>query len=97
LVIHQSHCNGLLPSFSHISPSKKAFETAPLEAVAMVIPIDIMRVLSNHYSKLNPRAIAMVNQWRHWKPLQRLHTAKNIQKTKITHQSTKVATIRIPF
>jgi len=45
--------------------------TAPLEAIAMVIPIDIMRVLSNHYSTLNKRAIATVNQWRRWKPLQR--------------------------
>jgi hypothetical protein len=63
LEIHRSHCNGSLPSFSYISSSKKAFETAPLEAVAMVIPIDIMRVLSNHYSTLNQRAIAMVNQW----------------------------------
>jgi len=30
-----------------------------------------MRVLSNHYSTVNQRAIAMVNQWHHWKPLQR--------------------------
>jgi len=37
--------------------------TAPLEAIAMVILIDIMRVLSNHYSTVNQRAIAMVKQW----------------------------------
>jgi len=60
--------------------------TAPLEAIATVILIDIMRVLSNHYSTVNQRAIAMVNQWLplqtiatvnqwpRWKPLQRLIT-----------------------
>jgi hypothetical protein len=42
-----------------------------LKAIATVILIDIMRVLSNHYSTVNQRAIAMVNQWHHWKPLQR--------------------------
>jgi len=40
-------------------------------AIAMVIPIDIMRVLNNHYSMVNQRAIATVKQWLHWKPLQR--------------------------
>jgi len=39
--------------------------TAPLKAIATVILIDIMRVLSNHYSTGNQRAIAMVKQWRH--------------------------------
>jgi len=37
--------------------------TAPLEAIATVILIDIMCVLSNHYSTVNQRAIAMVKQW----------------------------------
>jgi hypothetical protein len=57
-----------------------------LKAIATVILIDIMRVLSNHYSTVNQRAIAMVNQWLplqtiatvnqwlHWKPLQWLFT-----------------------
>jgi len=50
----------------YILLSKTAFAmaaTAPLAAIAMVIPSDIMRFLSNHYSTLNPRAIAMVKQW----------------------------------
>jgi len=58
------HCNGYLPTSGYIPPSKAAYATAPLKAIATVILSDIMRVLSNHYS--------MVNQWRHWKPLQRL-------------------------
>jgi len=44
---------------------------APLKAIATVILIDIILILNNHYSTVNQRAIAMVKQWRHWKPLQR--------------------------
>jgi hypothetical protein len=39
-----------------------AFATAPLKDIATVILIDIMRVLGNHYSTVNQRAIAMVKQ-----------------------------------
>jgi len=57
------------PSPGYISLSKTDFATAAT-AIAMVIPIDIMPAISNHYSTVNQRAIAMVNQWLHWKPLQ---------------------------
>jgi len=42
---------------------KTAFATAPLKVIATVILIDIMLVLSNHYSTVNQRAVAMVKQW----------------------------------
>jgi len=67
------HCNGYLPTSGYISPSKTTFPTAaaaPLKAIATVILIDIIRVLSNHNSTVNPRAIAMVKQRHRWKPLQ---------------------------
>jgi len=43
----------LLAKFHSQKTAFSMAETAPLKAIAMVILIDIMRVLSNHYSMVN--------------------------------------------